>query len=349
MSVEQSISDPPTIVGTDRSGQRAVILALDPDFTQRFTLGHIEQASWQDHEGRTWSGRLHLPVGFDPRRRYPLVIQTNGHILPDDFSVTGNNTFAGTAYAAQALANRGIAVLQVNEDIPSKGVFIQPGEPAAAMAAYESAVDWLVGRGIIDPARIGIVGFSRSGWYVEYTIVFSRLHWTAAIVSDNMEPNYGQYLFNGYMRSELNLDIGAAPFGEGLLTWLQRSPGFNLERVRTPLRLETAQGGVIGAISQWQTFTMLRELHRPVELAVLPRSEEAIHPLQMPTQRYASQQATVDWFDFWLNGRERQSSETRDQYERWRRLRDDWAHQQAWETSGYPPGSAPNGASQHTE
>jgi hypothetical protein len=40
-----------------------------------------------------------------------------------------------------------------------------------------------------------------------------------------------------------------------------------------------------------------------------------------PYHRYISQQPIVDWFDFWLNGREDPQPANAAQYARWRELR----------------------------
>jgi hypothetical protein len=45
------------------------------------------------------------------------------------------------------------------------------------------------------------------------------------------------------------------------------------------------------------------------------------HSVQNPRQLVTIQEATVDWFDFWLNQHEDQTAEKLPQYERWRELR----------------------------
>jgi hypothetical protein len=45
------------------------------------------------------------------------------------------------------------------------------------------------------------------------------------------------------------------------------------------------------------------------------------HILQKPLERLASQQGTVDWFRFWLEGEEDPDPAKAEQYRRWRELR----------------------------
>lgn len=323
IEVRQDINQPPDIVAVDRSsGRSEIVLALNPRFGSSVRLGRVENITWEDNTGRQLQGRVYYPVNFEEGHRYPLIIQTNGEVADKEFSLSGNSHYVATAFAAQPLAGRGFLVVQVNNETSGLSMPAELArEPIAAMAAYESVVNYLVQKGLADPARLGIIGYSRSGWWVEYTLVNSHLRFGAAVVADNMEPSYGQYLLHGPMRSELERDIGAAPFAGGLLTWLERSPGFNLHRLCTPLRLENSQGGLIGLTGLWETFSMLKQLNRPVELYTLPDSDSGMHPLLIPAQILASQEGTVDWFDFWLNRRERLDNPKHEQYERWRKLR----------------------------
>jgi hypothetical protein len=50
--------------------------------------------------------------------------------------------------------------------------------------------------------------------------------------------------------------------------------------------------------------------------------QDGFHLLVKPWERMISQQGNVDWFDFWLNEREDADVTKADQYQRWRKLRD---------------------------
>jgi hypothetical protein len=54
----------------------------------------------------------------------------------------------------------------------------------------------------------------------------------------------------------------------------------------------------------------------------MPDAEHGAHNTQNPRQIIAVMQGTVDWFEFWLNGREDPDSAKAPQYERWRKLRE---------------------------
>jgi hypothetical protein len=112
--------------------------------------------------------------------------------------------------------------------------------------------------------------------------------------------------------------IGARPFGKGLGAWLERSPGFNMQKMRTPL-LVSASGrfSLLGAM--WEPYASLRYLEKPVDL-VLFHSDE--HVLTDPAVRLASQGGSVEWFRFWLQGYESSDPAKALQYRRWEQLCD---------------------------
>jgi hypothetical protein len=119
----------------------------------------------------------------------------------------------------------------------------------------------------------------------------------------------------------METENGGAPFGDGLKSWLVKSPGFNADKVHTPLWLVLQSGPISGVLSHWEMFSRLRRLGKPVELYVMPDVEHGSHNPQNPRQVVALQQGEVDWFDFWLNGREDPDPKKADQYVRWRKLR----------------------------
>jgi dienelactone hydrolase len=328
IELRQDLNTPPALYAVETaSGRERMILDLNPRLRTGFTLGRVEHFTWQDEEGRTWSGLLYYPVHHAPSRRFPLVIQTHGHAPPTAFSLygTGPGSLAlglgpsFSVFAAQPLANRDIAVLQV-EDKNIEGVDGSPREPEMYMAAYQAAIERLIAKGLVAREKVGLVGYSRTGWHVEYALTHSPFPYAAAITTDNFDGSYLQALL--HWTDEFAADNGAQPFGEGLKRWLERAPAFNADKLRAPLRLQLESGGLESVLAKWEMFARLRQLQKPVELFIIPDIEHGSHGLQNPAQCLAAQQGAVDWFDFWLNGREDPDLKKAEQYERWRKLRE---------------------------
>src|SRR5205807_50835 len=104
-----------------------------------------------------------------------LVLQTHGFVA-SAFRPSG---IFPTAFAARALAATGIVVLQVGEPCPLS----MPDEGPCAVSGYESAATQLVSEGLVDPEKIGIIGFSRSCFYVMETLTTGTLPIKAASIT----------------------------------------------------------------------------------------------------------------------------------------------------------------------
>jgi hypothetical protein len=272
---------------------------------------------WTDSEGRNWTGRLYHKVGKSGVRA-PLVIQLKP-FSRTDFSLLGADAYT-SSFVAQILANRGIAVLQMESPDGGFGSALgTPVEPEIVLAGIEAAISTLEKRGLVNTSRVGLSGFSRSGWYVEYAISLGKSDFAAALAVDNVDASYGQGILWAWP-SEYDSSHGGQAFGAGLSCWLESAPAFNADRIRTPLRLQ-GHSSIADVLKHWEMYTRLRYLGRPVELYFVPELNRSAHNLQNPAQQFSSRQAAVDWFDFWLNDRENIRSGNSDQYIRWRGLR----------------------------
>ena len=186
--LDEGMNTPPRIVAIDPStGRKSLLMDLNPQF-QNLALARVEEITWKDSHGNEVKGGLYWPPDYVAGKKYPLVIQTHGW-NPDRFWMDGPWT---TAFAAQALAGKGFFVLQVPD--PDWHIWVTSKEAPRAMAAYEGAIDYLDRRGLIDRNRVGITGFSRTYWYVTYTLTHSKHHFAAAALADGVDYSYFQYM-----------------------------------------------------------------------------------------------------------------------------------------------------------
>jgi dipeptidyl aminopeptidase/acylaminoacyl peptidase len=109
---------------------------------------------------------------------------------------------------------------------------------------------------------------------------------------------------------------GGAPYGKRLPQWLKQSPAFLMDRIETPLRLQTL--GPDSVLADWHWYSGLSRLGKPIEMIYIPDGK---HILEKPWERMTSQQGNVDWFCFWLKGEEDPNPTKAEQYKRWRELR----------------------------
>src|SRR5581483_985054 len=227
-----------------------------------------------------------------------------------------------TAYAAQPLAARGIFVLQLKDNYYPEQ-FERDGqrrEVERAIQIYKSAIAYLSKLRLIDPARVGIIGFSDTCLYVKWALAHDPKLFAAATVAEGGDGGYLQYITEkwGYIVDAPSL-YGGGPFGPRLRTWVSLSPSFNLDHVSTPLWINVLNPRYV--LLDWEWFEGLRDLGKPVEMVTLDGRSREEHLLQTPWDRLISEGGNVDWFDFWLNGHEDRDPSKAAQYVRWRDLR----------------------------
>jgi len=310
--VRQGINDRPVLVGTDKTTKHSGVI-LDPNPQLKdVDFGEASVFTWKDKTGRDWVGGLYKPPRYVHGQRYPLVIQTHG-FSEKEFVPSGRYP---TAFAARELATAGFIVLQVR-DCPIRTT---PEEGPCQVAGYEAAVEELVAQGLIDRGNVGIVGFSRTCYYVLEALTTSALRFKAASITDGLNEGYFSHIVtvDSGASDEHEGVIGAAPFGkDGLRLWMERSPEFNMDKVATPLQV--VANGSITLASMWEPYAALRYLKKPVDLIILRRGT---HVLTNPAERIVSQGGTVDWMRFWLQGYEDPDSAKSEQYRRWEELCD---------------------------
>jgi len=312
VKVNESFTDPPVLVATDTTTKISRVI-LDPNpQLKNIQLGEARVYTWKDKEGREWRGGLFKPSDYKEGQLYPLVIQTHGF---KESAFIPSGAFP-SAFAARPLAAAGMVVLQVDEQCSSG----TPAEGPCAVTGYEAGANQLVLEGLVDPDKIGIVGFSRTSYYVLKALTRSTQHFKAASITDGSNVGYLTYIFdadaNGIIAGADAATIGAHPFGKGLRDWLERSPEFNMDKVTTPLQVVAIGPGSL--LASWEPYAALRSLNKPVDLIIL---RQGTHVLTNPAERMASQGGTVDWFRFWLKDEEDLDPAKAPQYARWRELR----------------------------
>jgi dipeptidyl aminopeptidase/acylaminoacyl peptidase len=315
LSVREALNDPPVLVATDsHTGKSRAIFDPNPQLAE-IDFGSVQVYRWKDSRGREDIGGLALPPDFVHGRRYPLVIQTHG-FNPQHFFRVG---YADTSNAGRALTSRDIVVLQVREPHPLGKPSWRDGVELG-LGVYLPAIDQLAADGLVDPTKVGISGYSYSGWLVANAIVHAPQRFAAAEIA-NSDPvtltGYYEYVGTPLAAEEAEASVGARPYGDGLKTWIERVPSFSTDKIIAPVLFQPADPWHL--ISIWDMYAALVDQRKPVELQYIRGGE---HNIRKPLEVLAHQEMIVDWFDFWLNGHENDSPNKVEQYRRWRKLRD---------------------------
>ena len=326
LRLQQSLNEPPDVVADGPTGQTVRLTQLNPQFTTE-TWGVMKPYMWRDAKGREWSGGVIGPEEKTPAGRRPLVIQTY-YFDPDAFYLDGPNFNFGftSAYPGRAFVREGILVLAMGVR-PTSGTVPGTDSQTKLIQFYEGvrgAVDALVKEGMVDPERVGIIGFSTTGETTLNLVTFSDLAIRAATLADGdtntlfqLSVAYGVEAWR--QMEEMNRGL---PFGPSRDEWLRNDPSLNTDCVRAALRIESYGVPVYG---NYDIYALLRRQYKPAEMVLIPGGA---HSLAMPSERMISLQGNVDWYRFWLKGEERTvpmtAAETPEslsvQYDAWRQM-----------------------------
>lgn len=304
----QSANEPPRIVATN--GSRKLNITEPDPALEGIWRSRLEQVEWQDAEGKRILGGLMQPRNRTGDGPPPLIIQAF-HYQPHTFRPDGP---AFAAYAAQALVARGFAVLAMSIPIatiepenqnPSIAHWqkstMTPQEGALVVQNVDAAIEILTSRKLIDPTRVGLIGFSRGGFMTYYTITHPGRHFvTAAIVDDGHTGSFAEYALdasqwaNAYASSQIGIDKeNGGSFWQQKAKWLENAPAFNVDRVRTPTLFRLSGPPMYAT----ETVGVFRLNARPFEQIIFRNGS---HQLQRPLERLAMMSIAVDWMAFWI-------------------------------------------------
>jgi len=125
------------------------------------------------------------PQPFDPSRRYPVVVYAYGG---PDYPTTANIFEGARALYHQLLARRGYIVFsidgpgsQIDDDANARTLFKNAGP--GSLAGQEAGARYLRTLRYVDPARIGIWGWSFGGYETIYALTHSTSFKTGAAVA----------------------------------------------------------------------------------------------------------------------------------------------------------------------
>ncbi len=237
-------------------------------------VGAVRSIHYAARDGLDIHAYLTLPPGVTDPSGLPLVVLAHGGPASRDV--------AGFDWWAQALASRGYAVLQANfRGSTGYGrAFLEAGygEWGRKMQTdLSDGVRWLAAEGIIDPARVCIVGASYGGYAAMAGLTldsdFYRCGVSVAGVSDlrrmvNWEAEQARHKNNQTVRY-WNRFMGAARLNDRALDAL--SPAFLAASVDSPLLLIHGRDDTVVPIEQSRVMAeALRRAGKPVEFVELP-------------------------------------------------------------------------------
>lgn len=322
ISAVEDTNDPPNLFAS-LEGRRIALLPPDPAL-QGVWLASGQVVEWQEASGNTVQGTLYLPRDFSLASPPPVVIElTQGRAGRSFGFRPGGNT--STGFAGQALVAEGFAVLVVQQD--SRDPRDREQEAPIMVSRIDAAISSLAARGLVDRDRVGLVGFSRTGWYAHYVVSHpGATTIRAAVVADSITGSYLEYVSDGASRPDSPngimqgfADTNGGQFWDNREAWLRHAVGFNIQNVRSPVLLTQSH-----LEAPLEIIAAYRITRRPFYAIAFPAGQ--YHQLQTPRERLESATATVDWMNFWILNKENADPVRAERNSHWREIRRRWEH-----------------------
>lgn len=264
-----------------------------------YQWGTAELFTWKAYNGQKATGILYKPEDFDPKKKYPLIAYfyerlsdgLHGYLPPAPTPSRLNISF---------FVSRGYLVL-------APDIEYQKGYPGRSAYDYVvSGVRAVVKKGWADSTRLGLQGQSWGGYQASYIITRTplfRAAWAGAPVV-NMTSAYGGIRWESGLNRQFQYEHSQSRIGATLWQkpglYMENSPLFHLEKVKTPLVIMANDAD--GAVPWYQGiefFTAMRRLGKPVWM--LNYNGEA-HNLVERRNRKDIQVREQQFFDWLLKG-----------------------------------------------
>jgi dipeptidyl aminopeptidase/acylaminoacyl peptidase len=263
----------------------------------KLPVGKTEVVKWKSKDGQEIEGLLTYPVGYKQGTRVPLLLVIHG----GPAGVFTQSFVAGRGpYPIASFSSSGYAVLRPNPRGSSgygqKFRFANIKDWGGGdYQDLMTGVDHVIGMGVADPERLGVMGWSYGGfmtsWVITQTKRFKAASAGAAVT------NLMSFIGTADIPSFIPDYFGGQPW-ENLEIYRTHSAMFNAKGVSTPTLIQHGEADERVPISQgFEFYNALKVQNVPVRMITFPRMP---HGLTEPKMILKSKQTNMEWFEKYL-------------------------------------------------
>ncbi len=285
-------------IGENPTGAQTRITDANKTLWSQLNLTEPEEINYKSFDGLPIQGWIQKPPDFDPKKKYPLILDIHG----------GPHAAYGWVFdhEFQWMAAKGYVVLYVNPRGSTSygqdfGNIIQYHYPGDDYRDLMVGVDELLKRGYVDPKKLGVTGGSGGGVLTDWTV--TQTDRFAAAVSQRDISNWASWWYTADFTLFQPRWFKAPPFQDPQ-DYANRSAITFVEKIHTPMMFILGQADYRTPQDSGgeQLFRALKYLKRPTAMVVFPRETHELSRSGEPWHRIERLDNIVGWFDKWLMG-----------------------------------------------
>jgi dipeptidyl aminopeptidase/acylaminoacyl peptidase len=242
---------------------------------EQAALGEQEIVRWESDPGVEIEAVLIKPHGYEEGKRYPLVVQAHG----GPTAHWANGFYADWHDWGQYLAGRGFAVLMHNPrgstGYGSGFMNALHGEVGhVELRDLMSGVDVMIERGIADPQRLGIGGWSWGGYMTAWTVTQTD-RFKAAVMGAGLPNMVSDNSIGDIPGANLSY-FETSPYEDPDALW-ERSAIRHIRNCTTPVLILHGEADErVNFFQSVEMYVALRELDKPHQFVTYPREPHGI-------------------------------------------------------------------------
>lgn len=295
----QKFDEPPRLMFTSEPGKQRKLIYQSNKQQQNFAYGKAQLINFSNTDGDSLKAAIFYPAGYDASKKYPMLVYVYERVSGNLHGYVNVTSLNSDGFNVSNFTQNGYIVLM--PDIKYK-----LGDPAvSASNCITSAVQKVIGMGIVTPNKIGLIGHSFGGYETNYVISQTGL-FAAAVSGAGLSDVIGSY-FNLNENHSLTPDMWryenqqqrmGKPLYDDKEGYLRNSPVMFADKINTPLLLWTGKSDrVVPMVQSITMYLALRRLGKKTILLAYPNED---HTIAKPENQSDLTGRIASWFDYYL-------------------------------------------------
>ena len=297
-SVQDYDDSPDLFAGGPELQSARQVTATNP-FQASFAWGRSGLVDFKTAKGRPLQGALYYPAGFEPGKKYPMIVyiyellspNVHRYVAPSDREYYNTSVFTSLGYF----------VFQPD-------IVFTPRQPGVSVAECVTAgVKQVIQTGLVDPARVGVVGHSMGGFDASFLATHTDGVFAAAVAGapiTDLVSYYGDHHWGQGIAETDHIETGqermVVPLYEDFQAYVDNSAVFGAHSMTVPLLLEAGDvDGIVGWHQSVELYNIARRAGRNVVMVAYMGED---HGLRQKKNQIDYQRRILAWFGHYLKG-----------------------------------------------